>query len=291
MKQANDKLIQLLLNNNVFNKAELFTFTLINGVVLRYTSLDINLTVGGLVYKAAPITRGSIKETTGVSVDDMDITWLLKLTDTLPGSTTPIIQAMRYGAFDNATFSLDKVFSPNPWVYNMPNISDDYVLKGRFNGRVDIDQAGMTYAKLRIKSMLELLDVSMPRNLYMPSCGRVMYSSGCGVNRAALTKSGTVQSGSTITLINTGLTFANDYYNNGVITFTSGVNSGIRRSVRTSSSGAITTILPFPKLPGEGDSFIIYPGCDKTRDTCKKYGNQDNFKGFLYIPVPETVLY
>jgi hypothetical protein len=42
-------------------------------------------------------------------------------------------------------------------------------------------------------------------------------------------------------------------------------------------------------VPAPGDTFIAYPGCDKTQSTCSgKFSNLVNFGGSPYIPVPET---
>jgi uncharacterized phage protein (TIGR02218 family) len=56
------------------------------------------------------------------------------------------------------------------------------------------------------------------------------------------------------------------------------------------AGGAVTVIYPWPFAPQNGDQFTIYPGCDKTLDTCtNKFGNRPRFRGFKFIPIPETV--
>jgi hypothetical protein len=37
-----------------------------------------------------------------------------------------------------------------------------------------------------------------------------------------------------------------------------------------------------------GDTFTIYPGCNKLRTTCQAFGNDINFGGQPFIPPPET---
>ena len=48
MKSASASLISLLNTSSVFYPADLYTFTLISGTVVRYTSHDINIQVGVL---------------------------------------------------------------------------------------------------------------------------------------------------------------------------------------------------------------------------------------------------
>lgn len=290
MKDADPLLINLLSSRKQFDMAELYTIKLIDiDVPIRLTSLDINVIVDGIVYKSAPISRGTIIETIGTSVDDLSVEWNLKQTDTIPGGSVPMVQSMRQGAFDGATLTLDKVFSPNPWTYNMPSISSRYVLKNRFLGLVDVEKATLLSASLKITSYTKLLNVKMPRNLFTSGCSRTFYSNDCGVSRDHLTSQGITQIG-TKTSITTNLTFNDSYYNLGVITFTSGGNTGIRRSIRSSSNGIIYPILPLPFTPQYGDTFTIYPGCPKTRVSCASFNNSINFRGFPYIPVPETSL-
>ncbi len=64
--------------------------------------------------------------------------------------------------------------------------------------------------------------------------------------------------------------FANGYFNLGIITFISGVLEGASMTVSTSVSatGVITTIMPFATAPAPGDDFTIIPGCDKTFGMC-----------------------
>lgn len=51
----------------------------------------------------------------------------------------------------------------------------------------------------------------------------------------------------------------------------------------------LTHALPYVPLPGE--SFTMYPGCDKTMKTCdNKFNNIINYAGEPFVPIPETAL-
>jgi hypothetical protein len=47
---------------------------------------------------------------------------------------------------------------------------------------------------------------------------------------------------------------------------------------------------PFVNDIGGGDTYKLFPGCDKRGVTCVgRFNNVENFRGYLYIPKPEEV--
>ena len=75
------------------------------------------------------------------------------------------------------------------------------------------------------------------------------------------------------------------------MTFTSGNNNGIRRTVRTYSPGQILLVTRLPFVPQSGDTFQIVPGCDKREATClEKFSNTAHYRGFPFVPPPEAIL-
>ena len=78
-------------------------------------------------------------------------------------------------------------------------------------------------------------------------------------------------------------------YAQGTITFTSGADTGASATVKTATASALTLAYPLPQVPAAGDAFTAYQGCDHTLATCKaKFNNAANFRGFPFVPVPET---
>lgn len=288
MKQASAVLIKLLNTAERIYRADLFTFRLISGVIIRYTSLDIDLNIGGNIYTSFPIKKGTLSQSRGLSVDDLDVNINYNPQDIVYGGIT-MKQAMRNGDFDNAELSVDKVFSDQEFSYGLV-IPADYVLPDWFVGRVDIDSAGIISATLKIKSKTELLNQQLPRNLFSPSCLNTLYDGSCGVNRAAYTVEGTVMAGSNLISVVTNLTQPDEYFNIGVIGFDTGPNTGVRRSVKQFTNGVIYPIIPFPYIPAVGDQYRVYPGCTRDMTTCKnKFHNLIKFKAQPFIPVPEAV--
>lgn len=87
----------------------------------------------------------------------------------------------------------------------------------------------------------------------------------------------------------------NGYFAQGVLTFTSGVNTGLSRTIQTytnnGSNNVCNVIPPFPQAPSVGDSFVATAGCDRRISTCQaKFNNLVHFMGYPFVPVPESAL-
>lgn len=289
MKQASEALINLLHNSDQIYVADLYTIMLIDDTVLRYTSLDKNLTVGNDVFRSFTIDRNNVSQRIGLEVDELSITMYANQNDKLPSGAS-VLQAMRGGAFDNAMLALEVLFSPVPWQYNMPAISADYKLL-HFLGRMDIEEVDGLRAEIKVKALTELLNVKQPRNLVMPSCLHTVYDSRCCIQKTNYAAVGTIGSGSTKAIVSCTLSQPAGYFDMGEILFKDGQNACITRGVRQYGNGRIVLSHPLPYVPVQGDSFTIYPGCDRTKYTClTRFNNLNNFRGYPYVPTPETLL-
>jgi hypothetical protein len=120
------------------------------------------------------------------------------------------------------------------------------------------------------------------------------------VNVAALTQSGTVIAASSQLAFNMNLVVANNYFTLGVVTFTSGENAGISRSIKYNSSDGNGVMLtaPLPAQPAVGDAFTISPGCSLALSSTSPNGCQqwqpstwaERFRGQPFVPPPTTGL-
>jgi uncharacterized phage protein (TIGR02218 family) len=224
------------------------------------------------------VTRSSLRWGLGMTVDTME----LKL-------DAPTLNSLLASGFlDGARVQLDRLFGNSP-----ASLADSVTL---FTGNVaDITALGRTSCKLLVRSRLELLNQPTPRNEFQASCRWMLYDDGCKIIKPLQGSPGTVQSGSTALVINTGFTAPAGYGDLGTITFLSGVNAGIsatiKRWAQPGGAAVITLNLPLPSVPGVGDRISVYPGCDKLQSTClNKFANTANFGGFRFVPVPETAL-
>lgn len=283
MKTAGPALIALLNSETAFVMSDLLTLTLVSGQVYRYTSADKDIVWNGNTFSSTGLrfTRGSTRVVVGVEVDTMTLSLFPQSTDVVAGGA--ILQQMVNGGFDGARVMIERSFGPD-WDSAVTGATIQFV------GRVaEIEEAGRTSAQLTVKSDTELLNAKMPRRMYQPGCLHTLYDTGCGLNKSSFAVAGVVTSGSTVYVVNSGLSDADDYFSLGTIEFTSGVLSGLKRTVKSYSGGVFELILPLPSAPAIGVTFNAYPGCDKRQTTCTtKFVNISNFLGFPYVPVPET---
>ncbi len=284
MKPASPELVAYLQNTTQFLFADCFTLSLRAAGQLCVCDRDIPVTVAGTLFAANSIRVSGLKYATkiGVDVDEQDITIAATANDLLLG--VPFLVALRRGVLDGATIQRDRAFFT---AWTAPALGSVTL----FHGRVStVDKIGRTEASLKVKSDLVLLDTDMPRNLYQPSCLHTLYDSGCGVNRASYTTNGSVQAGSTVSkIVWSGETVGT--YDQGTIVFTSGPNAGVQVTVKSSdSSGDLFLTYPLDVACGVGDSFTISAGCDHSTGAggCLKFANLPNFRGFPFVPPPET---
>lgn len=286
MKEASERLKRLLIESQTFYIADLYKITLTDGMVLRYTSADIALTVGDDCYAPLAIERDGTTQTNDISVDEMHLTITVDPSARLDHETT-IMQAIAAGRFADAELELHRLFSPEPFTMFSGRIDADYALLW-WLGRLNIERAGGITIEATVASMTELLNVKFPTHLYYPPCIYTLGDASCGVNLDAFQKQGTA-TGGTRSAIQSGLSLDNGYLAQGSITFTSGRNTGVTRTIRSNESGTITVVLPFYYPPAAGDTFYVLPACDKSMHCCKaRFSNLARFRGYPFIPVPET---
>jgi hypothetical protein len=146
-----NNLITFLQNNTAFRMADLFTITLKNTTVLRYTTWDSNLVVGGNTFLTGPpnFTRTAIEETIGMDVATIELDITAGIADLLPGSTVPFLQAIAMGFFDGAAFRIDRLF--------MDSNANQIGTVIRFSGFIGpADEIGRSHAKLTVNSGTQL---------------------------------------------------------------------------------------------------------------------------------------
>jgi uncharacterized phage protein (TIGR02218 family) len=287
VKTATPTFIAWLAANTEMVMADLYDITLADSTQLHYTTFNQNLVVGGTTYLSGPpnFKRGTVEEVLGLSkVGTLTLEIHCNPTDAING--VPVLQKVVRGDFDKAAITVRRLF--------MDSSLNQQGAVIRFVGNMgDLDQVSRTVAKFTCKSKLEDLNLQLPRNILQPTCVHTLFDSGCTLSKAAFAVNGTVQSGSTVNKLITNLTQADDYFDNGQLVFTSGANSGHIVAVKLylNVSGEVFFVVPLPAAPIAGDTFTIYPGCDKTQSTCSsKFVNLVNFGGFPYVPAPETAI-
>lgn len=287
MKTASPGLVTHLTSGQQFRRAELWTFSLVDGTVLRYTQLDTNVKVGSDTWLAnGPVlTRPRARQVAGVEVDEFEITIAPGPGDLIGGQTWPVVA--RKGGLRDGRVLIERVY--------MPTWGDVSLGKLYTQGGVMVRARGDGSEVIAtVWSDLMRLNTKIPIDVQQAGCRHTLFDAKCTLSAAAFAVSGTVASGSTASSIHAVLGQATGYFSLGRIVFTSGPNIGASRSIKLHTSGSpaiVKLVIPMFNAPVVGDAFTIYPGCDKTQATCNtKFANQDNFGGEPYVPVPETAL-
>lgn len=282
--------VEAVLNSDAAWFADLFTFRLKSGTVLRYTSADIDVTWDGHTWLSrsidgAPlIERGEITFETGLTVDQMEVTVYTDASMTIHGLPWP--HAIRVGLLKGATVELQRAVSllGQPVAGVIP----------RFSGKVGPCTPGQLRSTITVESLLSCLTNPVPKNSYQPSCGNTIYDDVCALNRASRETTVTVASISPdgLSVGISGATLTAGAYVGGFARFLPNVGGNANQQVTIKSNTASTMVLlyPFPANLVIGQTLAVAPGCAKSMDACNGYGNIVRFRGVPHIPVPETVI-
>ena len=285
MRVASPKLIALL-DADQFVMADLYTITTVQNDVIRATSYDFDLIVGGHIYYSSGeiIQRDGYSLSVGIKIDNLSLTINATNDQTIGG--IPIVKAFHNGQMDGARFKLERIFMD----VNAPTDTSAGVIK-LFEGRLIEPEFDRNQISVSVASDLDDLNVQMPRNLYQPSCANTLFDSACGLFRSAYAVESEVDTGSTASQILCDISQPQGWFTQGVIEFLDGGNAGLKRTVRLHQSGVLLLTLPLLETPEVGQRIKVYPGCDKRLETCiNRFGNRDRFRGLPFIPVPETAV-
>jgi uncharacterized phage protein (TIGR02218 family) len=284
MKAASPALIALLSSNTQFIMADLYTFTLVGGNILRYSSAPTSLAVNGLGFALGPkFERSKTKTVIGTQVDELDIKVYPEATDLI--DATPWLQAAWQGQLDGALLQLERAFMPT---YGDASAGTVILFAGRISD-VDCSRTGID---MKCRSHLELLNIQMPRRLWQTSCTHVFGDGMCQFDRTSMqTTFASLEGSSAMQIISDVTPTPQGLYLQGTIIGLTGANAGYSRTISGMSNGTVTVKLAFLSPPLNGDQFQLLPGCDRTIATCANvFNNAVHFGGFPYVPTPETAV-
>lgn len=289
MKNCTTALQQFLLNQHTRVYADLYTVTLQGGSALYWTSSDQPITWNGSTFGLGPrIEDKGLNQKVGVNTDQLTVDFYYDDSTLIAGAQMATF--MLGEGFDGAIFRVDRLWAAS-WgdMYGGNAVGSFIRFMGRYSSAQDI---GETQATVIITSPEELLDTSIPAELYSASCLNTFCDANCTLNAANFTSTASVSAGTiTAQTFPTSLTGSAGRFNFGYIVFTSGANAGIQRSIQTQdASGNLTLIAPFPSAPAPGDAFQAVQGCDLQLSTCTtRFNNRVHFRGQPFVPLPETV--
>jgi uncharacterized phage protein (TIGR02218 family) len=261
-----------------------------DGDIIYFTDHDEDIIYGGNTYVAATgFTPSATEHKDDMSPDNLEVTTFLDV-DAVDEAD---VRAHKY---DGASIKIRLV----NWADT--SMGDLKILAGT-TGDVTMENG---LAKVQLRSINQRLTTQLGQ-VYGPNCRADLFDSKCKLDKSTYQQSGTVAAvtdastwTSTTALKKIGIAplvaAPTAWFNDGIITFTSGNNSSNSFEIKTSvlATGTYTFVMqeafPFPLQPG--DTFTIEPGCDKTRGAggCGKFSNIVNFRGEPDIPGPNAVL-
>lgn len=276
-----------------YQRVEMWTFNLQAGIFVRIMDHEWPLTrADGVTFAAASantpiIRRTSVKQQRGLQVSTLDLTLSAKPDQYVFGSV-PWLTALAGGSFDYAEVTLDVA---------VLGLDDPKTCLGYYNlftGAIaTVPEIGLLSAQLQAKNQLNRLTVLMPRNTVQPGCLNTFGDRACGIDATAHTQTGTVASvggDGSLTLSLAGGAPADGAYNEGRLVITNGDNQNVVRKIAQNVGAVFTLFAPCAFPLTAGTTLKVTKSCAKTVAACTAYGNLVNFRGYPYVPTPETVL-
>ena len=298
-----------LINSGVFMDVTLYQIALAqNGPTLYISASDFDVNLSGQTYAhgAPGVDPASAKPRfhwkAGLDVDSFNLTLIPRLVDTSGAvsfpdmiGSVPLIQAAVQGAFDGALVTALRAYFPGPPFLTGPQPVGGFVPTGAttlFLGMVgDVDPSAYDVT-LQVKSLMQLLSLKMPRNVYQAQCPHTLYDARCTLSPVSFSASYAVAAplsqNSVIASTTVATPSGSGKYQFGRLKFTSGKNSGVTATIAGVSGNTFNLYSLLPYTPAAGDTFNVYPGCDKQIATCQAFGNLVNYGGTPYIPFPEV---
>jgi uncharacterized phage protein (TIGR02218 family) len=249
-----------------------------DGQTFGFTSLDIDVPFEGVNYVARTgFGASAIESKIGGAPTNLEIVGVLDSS----AITAADIEA---GLWDEAKVTLMRVN------YIDTSQGADIVGGGRI-GQITIDDA--MHATVELIGIGDRIQNNIGR-VITSSCQHLLGDAACGVALGAYTFTAAITSvASRRSFAAASLTQAAGYFANGLVIFTSGLNTGLKFEVAAhSAGGALITQLSAPRAIAIGDGISIIAGCRKRfQDDCiAKFSNGPAFGGFPYTPGNNAML-
>ena len=246
-----------------------------DGAVFGFTSHDQDITYLGLVYKAdTGFIPSAANTSSGLAVDDLELQGIL--------SSLAINQAeIVAGTWDGAEV----------WLYQVNYLdltAGAITVRRGWTGEIKSGKIAFT---TELRGITQKLAQQIGQN-YSPLCRATFGDGRCKKDLNDFEVTGQVTSvTNTHEFADSSRIEADNFFNQGLITFTSGLNIGLSREIKSFSATTIFCELPFPFSIAIDDEYKMWRGCDKTFSTCKDtFNNIINFRGEPYIPVSDSLV-
>ena len=258
--------------------AHALRITRTDGQVFAYTSSGVDVTVGGVRYSATQgLNISGISSSVGLNVDNLELT-------TLDDGTLFTVADVKSGIWQNAAFAIFR--------YNWASQTDgvDYLLSGTI-GNVTL-KLGSVMAELR--GLQQYLQQPVG-NVTSKTCRARLADqpSQAGNNRCGLVAASWTDT-LTVTAVTDRRTFtatgparAANWYAEGIATWMTGANAGLKAKIKSYSGAQVFELLTSQQRDiAVGDTLAALAGCRKrlAEDCLAKFNNVVNFQGEPHIP-------
>lgn len=263
----------------------------------RQTSLDTDIEVSrgtvagidldGLYESMAGIQSTTIHQSADLSVDNLDV-------DALLDEFGLDVDSIRAGMFDGIEYM---IFVVN---WKSPTNSGIVVKRGIIG---NIKSFAREVATMELRGLTQYLQKNILEQT-STTCRNELGDARCKVDLSIYTVTGIVDAVESRRKFEATLDPISPepqpgYFNDGILTFTSGENEGFSKRVRTDSAGSapvLGTFALYESFPGDimdGDTFTVSAGCNKqhvvtdgvvTGDCFNKFDNLLNNESEPFVP-------
>ena len=238
-----------------------------DGVTIGLTDHDCDLTIDGLVHRAAPgMTPSAIQRSDGLEAETMDVTGALTSAAISGGD----LLAGRWDGARVRVFAVDWTGAEGRVDLGEGTIGAVETKDGGFSAELRGASAALD------RPVAEETSPECRAELGDRRCRVAMAGRRCFVRVVSVDERVV-----TVDLTEPML----DAYGGGLLRWIGGANSGLESAI-VASSGNSVTLRAEPMLAvATGDLIELIEGCDKSLATCAaRFGNAANFRGEPYLP-------
>lgn len=229
----------------------------------RYTSLPSNYTAMSQVWLTSNIKMGEVRLTEQLAKNDLELQF-------------PITDSFAQQLLSDMANNVITVTVFRGHINDPANEFITYWL-GRISGS-KVDKSTITIV---CNSIFTSIRRSCVMRRYQPLCPHMLYKDGCNVDKELYDVSGTVDTVSGVTAqVSQAAGYQDGYFSAGMLEDTAGKLHFIIDHV----GDTLTFQKPVVNL-SVSDAIRLFPGCDRTRDTCNsRFSNILNHGGFPAMP-------
>lgn len=273
--------LQAKLDSGVTTLCRCWVITRNDGLLQGFTDHDEDIVLDGVTCRAATgLTGSEATQKLGMAVDGSEISGIL-------ADESLNEHDLAAGRYDAAAVEI--------WLVDWSEPDLRVPLAKGTLGEVKREGVGFTAEVHGLSSRL----AEESGRLFTATCDADLGDARCKINLddPAFHGSGVVTAlEGTSTFAVSGLdAFADGWFSQGKLTFSSGENAGIAMEVKSHVNDTrgvtITLWQAMPEPIAVGDTFSVTAGCDKRFSTCHdKFNNVVNFRGFPFIPGNDFVI-